>query len=162
MSKIPRVITVGPMTPEKSAYALARYSRSPDSIRDSIEWVRTHDSTRFLESFDGGGLSVGQSRFGAALRKRPAAAAAGLNEKEFDRAPAKPVANRRDLFAIAHLAQLRHSNGLTWSRDGVNCRADPSRPRNLRLPHSGTHRYRVHEDEQFWLEPSLVLAYVES
>ena len=29
------------MPPEKSAYALARYSRSPDSIRDSIDWVRT-------------------------------------------------------------------------------------------------------------------------
>jgi thymidylate synthase ThyX len=39
------------MSPEKSAYALARYSRSPDSIRDSVEWVRTHDSARFLESF---------------------------------------------------------------------------------------------------------------
>src|ERR1700757_2207731 len=39
------------MPPEKSAYALARYSRSPDSIRDSIEWVRTHDSQKFLESF---------------------------------------------------------------------------------------------------------------
>jgi len=39
------------MPPEKSAYALARYSRSPDSIRDSIEWVRTHDSSKFLESF---------------------------------------------------------------------------------------------------------------
>ncbi len=39
------------MPPEKSAYALARYSRSPDSIRDSIEWVRTHDSAKFLESF---------------------------------------------------------------------------------------------------------------
>ena len=46
-----RVITVAPMPPEKSAYALARYSRSPDSIRDSIEWVRTHDSEKFLESF---------------------------------------------------------------------------------------------------------------
>jgi thymidylate synthase ThyX len=45
------VITVAPMPPEKSAYALARYSRSPDSIRDSIEWVRTHDSQKFLESF---------------------------------------------------------------------------------------------------------------
>jgi thymidylate synthase ThyX len=45
------VITVAPMPPEKSAYALARYSRSPDSIRDSIEWVRTHDSAKFLESF---------------------------------------------------------------------------------------------------------------
>jgi thymidylate synthase ThyX len=39
------------MPPEKSAYALARYSRSPDSIRDSIKWVRTHDSQKFLESF---------------------------------------------------------------------------------------------------------------
>src|SRR5918998_6802073 len=46
-----RVLTVAPMPPEKIAYALARYSRSPDSIRDSIEWVRTHDSSKFLESF---------------------------------------------------------------------------------------------------------------
>ena len=46
-----RVITLSPMPPEKCAFALARYSRSPDSIRDSVEWVRTHDSTKFLESF---------------------------------------------------------------------------------------------------------------
>ncbi|MEO7145137.1 MAG: FAD-dependent thymidylate synthase [Bryobacteraceae bacterium] len=46
-----RVVTVGPVPPEKSAYALARYSRSPDSIRQSIDWVRTHDSQKFLESF---------------------------------------------------------------------------------------------------------------
>jgi thymidylate synthase ThyX len=39
------------MPPEKCAFALARYSRSPDSIRDSVEWVRTHDSSKFLESF---------------------------------------------------------------------------------------------------------------
>jgi thymidylate synthase ThyX len=39
------------MPPEKLAYALARYSRSPDSIADSIEWVRGHDSAKFLESF---------------------------------------------------------------------------------------------------------------
>ena len=50
-SKPKRVITVSPMPPEKCAYALARYSRSPDSIRDSLEWVRTHDSQKFLESF---------------------------------------------------------------------------------------------------------------
>lgn len=49
--KTPRVITVAPMPPEKTAFALARYSRSPDSIRDSVEWVRTHDSAKFLESF---------------------------------------------------------------------------------------------------------------
>src|ERR1700709_2169440 len=49
--KPPRVLAVAPMPPEKVAYALARYSRSADSIRDSVEWVRTHDSTKFLESF---------------------------------------------------------------------------------------------------------------
>ncbi|HEV2200388.1 MAG TPA: FAD-dependent thymidylate synthase [Bryobacteraceae bacterium] len=47
----PRVLAVAPMPPEKVAYALARYSRSPDSIRDSVAWVRTHDSMKFLESF---------------------------------------------------------------------------------------------------------------
>ncbi len=39
------------MPPEKCAYALARYSRSADSIRESVEWVRTHNSQNFLESF---------------------------------------------------------------------------------------------------------------
>jgi thymidylate synthase ThyX len=39
------------MPPEQLAYALARYSRSSDSIVDSIEWVRTRDSKKFLESF---------------------------------------------------------------------------------------------------------------
>src|SRR3954447_20776868 len=47
----PRVITVAPLPPEKCAYALARYSRSPDSIASSLEWVRNHDSAKFLESF---------------------------------------------------------------------------------------------------------------
>lgn len=46
-----RVLAVGPMPAEKSAYALARYSRSPDSIRESLEWVRSHNSEKFLESF---------------------------------------------------------------------------------------------------------------
>lgn len=46
-----RVLTVAPMPPEKLAYALARYSRSPDSITESMEWVRSHDSAKFLESF---------------------------------------------------------------------------------------------------------------
>lgn len=46
-----RVIVVAPMPPEKSAYALARYSRSPDSITESLEWVRGHDSEKFLDSF---------------------------------------------------------------------------------------------------------------
>jgi len=46
-----RVLTLAPMPPEKCAYALARYSRSPDSIRRSLDWVRDHDSTQFLEHF---------------------------------------------------------------------------------------------------------------
>src|SRR5438132_9928029 len=46
-----RVLSVAPMPPEKCAYALARYSRSPDSIRQSVDWVRGHDSQKFLESF---------------------------------------------------------------------------------------------------------------
>src|ERR1035437_1359793 len=46
-----RIITIAPLPPEKSAYALARYSRSADSIRQSIEWVRTHNTQQFLESF---------------------------------------------------------------------------------------------------------------
>jgi thymidylate synthase ThyX len=46
-----RVFTLAPMPPEKCAFALARYSRSPDSISDSLDWVRTHDSSKFLESF---------------------------------------------------------------------------------------------------------------
>jgi thymidylate synthase ThyX len=39
------------MPAEKSAYALARYSRSADSIRESIAWVRSHNSQQFLESY---------------------------------------------------------------------------------------------------------------
>ncbi|MBD0305319.1 MAG: FAD-dependent thymidylate synthase [Nitrospiraceae bacterium] len=46
-----RVIAVAPMPPEKSAYALARYSRSADSIEDSIRWVHGHSSERFWEQF---------------------------------------------------------------------------------------------------------------
>ncbi len=39
------------MPPEKAAYALARYSRSPDSIEDSIRWVHGHSSEKFWEQF---------------------------------------------------------------------------------------------------------------
>ncbi len=46
-----RVVVVAPMPPEKSAYALARYSRSPDSITDSLAWVKDHSAAKFLASF---------------------------------------------------------------------------------------------------------------
>ncbi len=39
------------MPPEKSAYVLARYSRSPDSIEDSVRWVHAHSSEKFWEQF---------------------------------------------------------------------------------------------------------------
>ena len=52
MSATPkRVVVVAPMPPEKSAYALARYSRSPDSVAQSLEWVRSHSAEKFLDSF---------------------------------------------------------------------------------------------------------------
>src|SRR5260370_17655657 len=51
LTPIKRVITVAPMPPEKSAYALARYSRSPDSIEDSLRWVHSHSSEKFWEQF---------------------------------------------------------------------------------------------------------------
>ncbi len=46
-----RVLALAPMPPEKSAYALARYSRSPDSIEDSLRWVHGHSSEKFWEQF---------------------------------------------------------------------------------------------------------------
>lgn len=46
-----KVIALAPMPPEKSAYALARYSRSPDSIEDSLRWVHSHSSEKFWEQF---------------------------------------------------------------------------------------------------------------
>jgi thymidylate synthase ThyX len=39
------------MPPEKSAYALARYSRSPDSIEESLKWVHAHSTEKFWEQF---------------------------------------------------------------------------------------------------------------
>jgi thymidylate synthase ThyX len=45
------VITVGSVPAEKLAYALARYSRSSDSITESLAWVKEHDSSKFLDSF---------------------------------------------------------------------------------------------------------------
>lgn len=46
-----RVLLMAPTVPEKSAYALARYSRSPDSVTDSLAWVRSHSSQKFLDTF---------------------------------------------------------------------------------------------------------------
>lgn len=46
-----RVIAVAPMPPEKAAYALARYSRSPDSIEESLRWIHAHSSEKFWEQF---------------------------------------------------------------------------------------------------------------
>jgi thymidylate synthase ThyX len=50
-SRTRRVLAVAPMPPEKAAYALARYSRSPDSIEASIAWVHGHSSEKFWDQF---------------------------------------------------------------------------------------------------------------
>jgi thymidylate synthase ThyX len=47
----PRVVALAPMPPEKAAYALARYSRSPDSIEASLQWVFEHSAGKFWEQF---------------------------------------------------------------------------------------------------------------
>jgi thymidylate synthase ThyX len=47
----PRVVALAPMPPEKAAYALARYSRSPDSIEASLRWVSEHSAEKFWEQF---------------------------------------------------------------------------------------------------------------
>ena len=39
------------MPPEKAAYALARYSRSPDGIEASVRWVFDHSAEKFWEQF---------------------------------------------------------------------------------------------------------------
>ncbi|MFZ0771979.1 MAG: hypothetical protein WAN08_11200 [Candidatus Sulfotelmatobacter sp.] len=69
-------------------------------------------NSSFLEGFKSGGLSVSQPRLGAALGKRPASAAAGLDQQELDHSAADPVANRSDLLALADFAKLRQSNGV--------------------------------------------------
>jgi thymidylate synthase ThyX len=47
----PRVIALAPMPPEKAAYALARYSRSPEGIEASLRWVFDHSAEKFWEQF---------------------------------------------------------------------------------------------------------------
>jgi len=47
----PRIITLAPMPPEKAAYALARYSRSPEGIEASVRWVFDHSAEKFWEQF---------------------------------------------------------------------------------------------------------------
>jgi len=51
LDKPQRVVTLAPMPPEKSAYALARYSRSPDTIRQSLDWICSRDSRKFFEHY---------------------------------------------------------------------------------------------------------------
>src|ERR1039458_8549438 len=44
------IVTASPMPPEKAAYALARYSRSADSFKESLSWV-CNNGQDFLEKF---------------------------------------------------------------------------------------------------------------
>jgi thymidylate synthase ThyX len=40
-----------PLSPEIQAYTLARFSRSPDLIEESLRWVRAHDEQSFLDHY---------------------------------------------------------------------------------------------------------------
>lgn len=45
------VTILPPLPPEHQAYALARYSRSADSIEKSLEYVYSHDPSKFFSQF---------------------------------------------------------------------------------------------------------------
>lgn len=62
--------------------------------------------TRLFHRFKRRRLGMGQSRFGAALGKGPAAAASGTHQKDLDFAAAHTVTNRRHLFTFAQLVQM--------------------------------------------------------
>jgi thymidylate synthase ThyX len=46
-----KVIACGLVPPERAAFALARYSRSSDTLAESLAWVKDKDSSTFLEHF---------------------------------------------------------------------------------------------------------------
>jgi hypothetical protein len=70
-------------------------------------------NSRLFESFEGSGLSVCQTRLGAALGESPMSAV-GPNQQEFDAAGADPVADGGDLFAFPQFAKLRQWKELGW------------------------------------------------
>lgn len=51
MNQKSRVVVLPPGPPEALAFALARYSRSADSIEKSLEWVFDHSEEKFWETF---------------------------------------------------------------------------------------------------------------
>jgi hypothetical protein len=67
-------------------------------------------NSRLLECFNRRRLSVGEPRFRAPFREYPTPPAASFDQQELDRASANPVADRSDLFALAHFDYLRKSN----------------------------------------------------
>ena len=64
-------------------------------------------NSRFFERFECGRLGVSQARFSAALGKSPSPTTTGLDKQKLDAIAANPVADRRNLFAIAQSAKLR-------------------------------------------------------
>lgn len=47
----PDIYTSDPMPAEASAFALGRFSRSPESLRENMKWVAEHDPSKFFETF---------------------------------------------------------------------------------------------------------------
>ena len=46
-----RIKVMPPLSAEIQAYTLARFSRSPDTIDESLAWVQQHDEQAFLDSY---------------------------------------------------------------------------------------------------------------
>jgi hypothetical protein len=99
----------------------------------------------FLKGFNCGGLSVSESWFRAAFGKYPACAAPGLDEQELDGPAADSIADCRNLFAFAHLANLRKANRFSLRLTSPTRREQRHDTRSAGIPDTGTHCHRVHQ-----------------
>jgi hypothetical protein len=84
----------------------SRAARSglPPNIPGERSFLNAAMDPGFFECLQRGCLRIRQARFGAALGEDPTATA-GLNQQKLDATLADTVADRRHLFAAAHLAE---------------------------------------------------------
>ena len=92
---------------------IPRAARLAANIPGEGSFLDPSMNSRFFEGLERRSLGVGQPRFGAALGKSPAPAAARANQQKFDTAAAGPIANRGDLFTLPYFPKMRQPNELT-------------------------------------------------
>jgi hypothetical protein len=85
-------------------------TRLPADISGERNLLDPAVNSSFLEGFNCRRLGVRKSCFRAAFGKYPTSAATGLDQQKFDNFLPDAVANRGDLFALAHLLDLRQSD----------------------------------------------------